>query len=143
MALKGPIVLVEDDAGDAEAIMQAVKEIGVSNAVITFAHAEEAYTYLTTTGDQPFFILCDIRLPVLDGLSFRDRIIKNPSLKRKSIPFIFFTGLVSQQIINTAYDMDVQGFYRKEKSFDSLKEQLLTICLYWKGSLHPNKEAEA
>lgn len=141
MALNGPIVLVEDDANDAEVVTQAVKEIGVKNKVVAFARAEEAYGYLTTTQEQPFFILCDIRMPVLDGLSFRDRINKNPFLKRKSIPYIFFTGLVSQDIINSAYDMEVQGFYKKEPSFEGLKEQLLTICMYWEKSLHPNKRA--
>lgn len=140
MALKGPIILVEDDANDAEVVAEAIKEIGVQNKVITFMAAEEAYRYLTTTADKPFFILCDIRMPVLDGLSFRDRIIKNPSLKKKSIPFVFFTGVVSQDIVNSAYDMDVQGFYQKEKSYEGVKEQLLAICLYWKASLHPNRD---
>lgn len=143
MALKGPIILVEDDRNDAEAIIEAFKEIGLQNKVILFTRAEEAYTYLSTTTEQPFFILCDIRMPILDGLSFRDRIQKNPQLKRKSIPFIFLTGVVSEEIINSAYALDVQGFYQKEKSFEGLKEQLLTICMYWKKSLHPNRTTTA
>lgn len=140
MALQGPIILIEDDQNDIETIEEAIREVGVKSKVIPFVRADDAITYLLTTKDQPFFILCDIKLPVLDGLSFRDRIMKSEYLKRKAIPFIFFTGFVSQEIVNAAYEMDVQGFYQKESSFQGLKEQLLTICMYWKYCLHPNSE---
>lgn len=142
MAINGPIILVEDDQNDTEAITEAIREVGVKNKVIAFANADVAFDYLLTMQEQPFFILCDIRMPVLDGLSFRRRIIQNQFLKKKSIPFIFLTSLVSQAVIDIAFiEMDVQGFYQKERTFESLRIQLLTICMYWKYSLHPNKES--
>ena len=142
MAINGPIILVEDDQNDTEAITEAIREVGVKNKVIAFANADVAFDYLLTMQEQPFFILCDIRMPVLDGLSFRRRIIQNQFLKKKSIPFIFLTSLVSQAVIDIAFiEMDVQGFYQKERTFESLKTQLLTICMYWKHSLHPNKDS--
>jgi len=138
MALNGPIILVEDDTNDVDVIIEAIKEIGVTNEVIAFYTAQEAYDFLITTTESPFFILCDVRMPYVDGLSFRRNIFKNEELRKKSIPFIFFTGLVSQDIVNEAYNLEVQGFFEKAPSYDAIKEQLLTLCLYWKQCLHPN-----
>lgn len=76
----------------------------------------------------------------MDGIALRSKIYNNSFLRKKSIPFIFFTGLATQEAVNAAFDLDVQGFYKKEPSFEELKEQLLTICLYWKKSLHPNQD---
>lgn len=140
MALTGPIILVEDDKNDIETITQAIRELKIENEVLVFEQANEAYDYLLVTSDRPFLILCDIRMPVLDGLSFRKNICKNPELRKKSIPFIFLTGIVSVNIVNEAYDLDVQGFYQKAGTYERLKEQLLTICIYWKHCLHPNKD---
>lgn len=140
MATNGHIVLVEDDQGDADAICEALKSIGVTNQVRHFLTTHECYDYLCTTTEKAFIILSDIKMPVTDGIALRSKIFHNPYLRTKSIPFIFFTGLATQEMVNAAFEMDVQGFYKKEPSFEELKEQLLTICLYWKKSLHPNKQ---
>lgn len=139
MSLRGPIILVEDDQNDIDAITEGIKGIGVENEILAFENAEKAYQYLITTKDKPFIILCDIKMPGVDGLSFRKRMIETPLLKKKSIPFIFLTVYATQDIINHAYDLDVQGFYCKQRSFEKLKEQLLTICVYWRECLHPNR----
>ncbi|MEJ7766726.1 MAG: response regulator, partial [Chitinophagaceae bacterium] len=57
----------------------------------------------------------------------------------KSIPFLFFTGAVSPEIVNEAYCLEVQGFYRKGSNYAALKRQIHIICTYWEGCLHPNK----
>ena len=128
---------------DMEVITAAIKELGIKNDVKHFFSAEEAYSYLVTTTDHAFVILCDIRMPDTNGLTFRKSIIENEYLKKKSIPFVFFTGAVSQNIINEAYMMDVQGFYRKATNYQELKAQLSAIYIYWRGCLHPNSSAAA
>ncbi len=142
MALNGPIILVEDDTNDTDVICEAIEQIGIPNPIKKFATANEAHNYLLHTQEQPFIILCDIRMPSVDGLSFRRNIFNNEFLRKKSIPFVFYTGMVSQEIINEAYDMEVQGFYEKASSFIGIKEQLLTLFLYWKNCLHPNRAIE-
>ena len=138
MSLKGPILLIEDDPNDAEVITAAISDIGIPNPVKIMPTTKEAYDYLSTTQERPFVIICDIRMPVTDGLAFRRSIQENDYLRHKSIPFLFLTGMVSQEIINSAYDLDVQGFFQKASSYEGLKDQLLAICVYWKQCLHPN-----
>jgi CheY-like chemotaxis protein len=139
MALSGPILLIEDDENDIEVIRAAITEIGVENEVISFLLAQEALDYLYQTTDQPFLILCDVRMPGINGLALRKIICKDEYLKRKSIPFIFFSVAATPEIVNEAYELDVQGFYLKERSYKAIKDQLLAIFIYWQRCLHPNR----
>jgi CheY-like chemotaxis protein len=140
MALQGPIIIVEDDYNDAEVITTAIKEIGVPNEIKHIPSAGQAYDYLMTTSDRPFIILSDIRMPVMNGLEFRKKIIDNEFLRRKSIPFVFYTALVSQEMVNEAYDLTVQGFYEKARSYEGVRSQLYAILNYWNQCLHPNRD---
>ncbi len=140
MALHGPIVIIEDDPNDLEIITAALKDLGVENEPRSFRKAEEGMTYLLQTAEQPFIILCDIRMSQLNGLAFRKGIMANDFLRRKSIPFVFFTAAVSADIVSEAYDLQVQGFYEKAALYADLKEQLRAIVVYWKHCLHPNSE---
>jgi CheY-like chemotaxis protein len=139
MLTNEPILLIEDDLNDIEVINAALIELDIPHPLKIFYTAQEGYDYLLTTTQKPFVILCDIRMPAINGLSFRKMIMDNTYLKNKSIPFVFFTGAVSQEIVNEAYLLDVQGFYKKGNSFTKIKEQLSAIYTYWKGCLHPNK----
>lgn len=140
MALIGPILVIEDDPNDTDVIEAGLKELGVQNTVIPFNSALDALEYLKVTTDKPLIILCDVRMPGMDGLAFLRTIYNSEYLRKKSIPFVFFTMLATPEIINKAYDLGVQGFYKKATSFTALKDQLLAIVIYWKHCLHPNSE---
>ncbi len=138
MALQGPIIVIEDDPNDIEVIATAIGDLGYPNAMRPFKDAQDALDYLRTTGEKPFVILCDIRMPRVNGLAFRKAILVDDFLRKKSIPFVFFTAAVSMDIITEAYELQVQGFYEKANSYGALKEQLSVILTYWAQCLHPN-----
>ncbi len=138
MALHGPILIIEDDADDTEVISAAIKELGAENALLKFTNAEEALEYLLRTTDRPLFILCDVMMPRLNGLDLLKQISLNEYLKKKAIPFIFFTNAAGQEIVDEAYLLGVQGFFKKAGSFNVMKEQLYAILMYWNRCLHPN-----
>lgn len=131
---------MEDDTNDASVIATAISEIGIPNEVKIIDSAQEAYDYLLSTTDKPFIIMSDVRMPAMNGLEFRKKIMENEYLRRKSIPFVFYTAMVSQEMINEAYELQVQGFYAKASSYEGVREQMLTIMIYWRHCLHPNRE---
>jgi len=140
MSLKGPIILIEDDANDLDVIAAALKENKFLNEPRSFTQAKDALEYLINTAEQPFIILCDIRMAGMNGLDLRSLINQNEYLRKKSIPFVFFTALVSQDIINEAYELGVQGFFEKPAGYELLKKQLHSIVSYWSNCLHPNSD---
>ena len=138
MSKKGPIILVDDDVNDLDVIKAAIVENGFKNEIIEFKGAKQALEYLVKTTDTPFLILCDIIMQEMNGLEFRNLINHNDMLRKKSIPFIFLTAAVSQEIVDEAYDMTVQGFLKKPSNFNDLKTQLHNILTYWTNCVHPN-----
>ena len=135
----GPILLIEDDIDYQEIFREAVSELGVPNELIIFNNSIDAFNYLLETTDQPFIIFCDVNLPLLNGIEFKRKIDSNEDLRRKSIPFIFYSTTVNQDAVNEAYTkMTIQGFFRKKESFSDIKTNIKTILDYWKECKHPN-----
>ncbi|AUD03634.1 response regulator [Spirosoma pollinicola] len=138
MSKKGPIILIEDDEDDQLLIKMAIKNLNVVNPIWVFHNGQEALEYLERSVEQPFLILCDINMPLLNGLELRAVINQHKILREKSIPFVFLTTTASAEAIRMAYDESVQGFYQKENSQAGLQQQLKLIIDYWQSCLHPN-----
>jgi CheY-like chemotaxis protein len=139
MSKSGPIVLVDDDVDDREIFAEVVQNIGSPRQVIWFHTSLECMNYLKTTDDSPFIIFCDVNLPMQNGVDFKREIDSDPELRRKSIPFIFYSTSVDQIIVNEVYGkMTVQGFFRKESSLGDIRECLARVIDYWEHCHHPN-----
>jgi CheY-like chemotaxis protein len=134
-----PIVIVDDDVDDQEIFEDVMKELEILHQRVYFTHCKNAFDYLQTTPQQPFLILCDINLPEMNGLEFKKQIDANGELRRKSIPFIFFSTSAGKNYVHEAFtQMTVQGFFKKEHSIDELKKTITVIMDYWKLCKHPN-----
>lgn len=139
MSKTGPILIIEDDPDDAEMFMAIAKDLKVPNELIWFENTEEAFDYLVQTKEIVFVIFCDINLPGTNGLTFKRTIEEHPALRKKSIPFMFFSTTAKPEDVNEAFhDMIVQGFFQKPSDYSELKFMLSTIFNYWKLSHHPN-----
>lgn len=141
MAKSGPILIVEDDEDDKFIFEDILKGLGYTNKVIWYQQTEQAYEYLLHTTDSVFIILSDISIPGSSGLEFKRRIDTTPELRKKSIPFIFYSTAARQQDVNEAYtQMTVQGFFKKERDFKSMKATIALILNYWQVCRHPNTQ---
>ncbi len=136
----GPIILVEDDADDQEFISDALVMSGVKNEVLFFDNGVKALDFLIVTEQQPFLIISDVNLPILNGLQLKAEIESNEYLRKKSIPFIFLSTSADKKAVTEAFDLSVQGFFVKENSYEGIQRQLKQIVEYWKNSKHPNSE---
>src|SRR5436190_6456243 len=104
MSKTGPILILDDDPDDQEIINDAIKATGLLNKLIFFSNGKEALKYLIETTEQPFIIFSDVNLPIMNGLQFREEIDKDEHLRKKSIPFIFFSTSASQASVEKAYE---------------------------------------
>lgn len=138
MAKNGPIILVEDDTDDQDIMHDVLRSLNVPNALVVFKNGKEAEAYLRTTTEQPFLILCDINMPVMNGLELRAIIENDPFLRGKSIPFVFLSTTGNPITVRKAYDLTVQGFFQKKNNLAELTANLKMIIAYWHACLHPN-----
>ena len=141
MAKAGPIVIIEDDIDDKDLFMEILKELNVPNTAVWFTRTEDAFDYLKSTTDQPFLIFSDVNLPKQNGIEFKRQLDSDPELRKKSIPFIFYSTSVAQKIVNEAYTkMTVQGFFQKANSYEEIKNNIRLIIGYWTACKHPNTD---
>lgn len=139
MAKSGPIIIVEDDADDKSVLEIVFEELQITNKLIWFTNSKDSFHYLKTTSEQPFIIICDINLPLTNGIDFKREIDADKDIRKKSIPFIFYSTSVDWLTINEAYNkIMVQGYFQKNSSFKEIKTTIKTIIDYWQVCKHPN-----
>ena len=134
----GPIILIDDDEDECELLQNALKKLSYTNKLLCFISGAEAIEFLQLTSEQPFLILCDINLPQMNGMEIRKRIDDDPFLKRKSIPFVFYTTSATKTSVDEAYEMSVQGFFEKGSSIEEISRLVKCIYDYWQYCKHPN-----
>jgi response regulator RpfG family c-di-GMP phosphodiesterase len=138
--ISGPIVLVEDDHDDIEIFYEVLKELEIPNKVISFEQPADAYHYLDNNDEQPYIIVCDVNLPGMSGLDFKNKLDGNKKLRKKSIPFVFYSTSAEKKYVQEAFiELTVQGYFRKADNYKEIKSQIKTIFEYWKICQHPNK----
>lgn len=131
MFRSGPIVLIDDDPEDMETSSLALDAAKVPNTRLFFENGALALEYLKTTKDSPFVILCDINMPVMNGFELRTNILKDASLMKKAIPFIYLSTSDSQPHINEAYMLNAQGYFTKPSSLKELVLIISKMNSYW------------
>ncbi len=135
----GPIILIEDDEDDVITMQEALKDLNVSNELVYFHDTIVALQFLKETNVQPFLIICDINLPFQNGLDFKRKIDEHPELKKKCIPFVFYSTSANYEDVSAAFlQMNIQGFFEKANSYSGILEDITAIINYWKKSKHPN-----
>jgi CheY-like chemotaxis protein len=133
----GPIILVEDDADDQEFLIEALTAVGVSNEILVFDNGKKAYDFLATTDKQPFIIISDVNIPIVNGIQLKQEIENNEYLKGKSVPFIFLSTTSDTKTVKEAFSLNCQGFFVKENTYAGIQLPLRRIIEYWKNSSHP------
>ncbi len=133
-----PVILIDDDPDDLELFSFAFKELQVDNEMVTFNDAAKALDYLKLSKQNFLFILCDINMPKTNGLDLRQKIYDDEVLRQKSIPFLFLSTADERVFIDKAYELAVQGYFKKPAHLADIKEMLSAIITYWKYSYHPN-----
>jgi CheY-like chemotaxis protein len=135
----GPIILVDDDTEDHAISLEVLKDIGITNEILTFTKCEEVYSFLGANPQvKPFLIISDINLPKLSGIELKKMIDNDPVLKKKSIPFIFYSTSGNKSIVEKAFEHNIQGFFIKENNLADIKKSFEMIFTYWQKSLQPS-----
>jgi response regulator RpfG family c-di-GMP phosphodiesterase len=135
----GPVIIIDDDEDDKEMMEEILRELNLINPIVWFTKTKDAFEYLITSPLQPFIIFSDINLPGESGVNFKKLIDDDPPLKKKSIPFVFFSTAADPITVNEVYgQMTVQGYFQKPNTYSEMKKILKLIVAYWTDCKHPN-----
>ncbi|MFP5438985.1 MAG: response regulator [Bacteroidia bacterium] len=141
MSKTGAVVIIEDDMDDRIFLSRVFEDIGIENEIIWFGEGIEAFEFLSATNRNIFIIFSDVKLPAESGLELKQKIDANPRLRKKSIPFVFYSTSANQRDIDEAYtEMTIQGFFQKVGDYEETKKLMRTVFDYWSICKHPNKQ---
>lgn len=139
MNKKGQIVLIDDDEDDLHLLIEIFADLNLPNEVHLFKNTSSVIAFLQKPEVDPFLIISDINMPVMNGFELRQVIQKDPVVNAKRIPYVFFSTATSFQLISDGTAINFQGIFRKPTKPSEWKETLATIIKYWTLSIPPDE----
>ena len=94
------ILVVEDDIDLRETLSEALRFEGYN--VVGVEHGQAALRHLDS-GARPCAILLDLMMPVMDGWTFRQEMLKKPSLA--GIPVVVMTAATAARVAAVTADL--------------------------------------
>lgn len=131
------ILLVEDNASDAEMTIDALKKNGLANkllhvkdgaAALDFIFAEGKYTDRQVE-DTPRLILLDLKMPKVNGLEVLQKIRGDD--RTKNIPVVVLTSSREDPDIQKCYNLGVNSYVVKPVEFEEFQKAISSLGLYW------------
>jgi two-component system, chemotaxis family, chemotaxis protein CheY len=118
------VLIVDDSSVMRKIVERLLRQAGINMAqVLEAGNGEEALGVLNQ--ERVDLILCDINMPVMDGLEF----VKQLSAleNAKGVPVVMITTEGSEAHVVQALSSGARGYIRKPFTADQVKEQILPV----------------
>ncbi len=127
---KKPILLVEDDTVDVMTVKRALKEIHITNTLVSVGNGEEALAYLRDDkNEKPCIILLDLNMPRMNGFEFLKEVKQDSILKM--IPVVVLTTSREEQDKVEGFKFSIAGYMIKPVDYQQFVEVIKFINVYW------------
>ena len=131
------IILAEDNSGDAELAIRALRRNNIVNRILHLKDGEEVLDYVfgsgsyegRNTSELPKVILLDLKMPKVDGLEVLKRIKSDE--KMKAIPIVMLTSSKEDNDISEGYKLGVNSYIVKPVEFENFSKAVSDVGLYW------------
>ncbi len=131
------ILLVEDNATDAELAFRSLRGKGIRNEMFLVKDGEEALDFLFSRGDyadrdqvgRPKLVLLDLRLPKVDGIEVLRQIKADD--RTRTIPVVILTSSRQDPDIQRCYDLGANSYIVKPVAFEKFGEAVSQLGFYW------------
>jgi two-component system, response regulator len=132
------ILLVEDNAMDAELTMRGLKNQKLANKVTWVKDGEVALDYIFRRGtyaeredNDPRLILLDLKMPRVDGTEVLRAIRADERTRR--IPIVIMTSSREESDVARSYDLGANSYIVKPIDFNALAAIATQAGFYWLG----------
>lgn len=124
-----PILHIEDDQADFEAVKRAFERHHITRPVQHFESGDDALDYLDTALILPSMILLDLNLPGTDGLEVLTTIKKSPKLKK--IPVVVLSTSANERDIINCYEAGANSYIQKPVHLKGYIDAIQRLKDYW------------
>ena len=130
------ILLVEDNARDAELTMRALKKGGLANQMLWVKDGQDALDYIFRHGEYadrddsiPRLVLLDLKMPRVSGMEVLKAIRDNEHTRR--IPVVIMTSSQEESDVARSYDLGVNSYVVKPVDFHAMTDLARQAGYYW------------
>lgn len=128
------ILLVEDNPGDVDLILEVLEQSKIRNRVFIAEDGEEAMDILHKRGKfadspRPDLILLDLNLPRKDGREVLQEIKADSGLRR--IPVVVLTTSKAEEDILKSYDLHANSYITKPVDIDQFIKVIKIFEDFW------------
>lgn len=131
------IILVEDDMGDAELTIRALKKNKMVNNLVHLKDGEDAIAFLFCEGKyvtrksnlNPKLILLDLRMPGMSGIEVLKRIKSDE--RTRHVPVVVLTSSKENPDIAACYSLGANSYIVKPVEFENFSKAVTQIGFYW------------
>jgi len=143
-----PILLVEDNARDAELLLEALtgdldveRIVHVRDGVEALAFLRRDGAFAARVGPQPALILLDLKMPRMTGMELLAIVKADETLQQ--IPVVLMSSSRQEQDLSAAYRLGVNAYVRKPLEFDEFIRTVRHLVVFWATlNLLPNTDPE-
>lgn len=131
------ILVVEDNADDAELTMRALRKNGVSGEIVLARDGVEALDYLFGQGvyagrdpqRMPAVILLDLNMPRLDGFGVLEGL--RADKRTRLLPVVILSSSREDRDLVQSYGLGANSYIVKPVDFGQFLETVGHLGLYW------------
>jgi CheY-like chemotaxis protein len=140
------ILLVEDNAGDARLIREALGEVSKTARLHVVENGVEAIEFLERQGrfadaPRPQLVLLDLTLPKMNGREVLARIKADPQLQM--IPVIIMTSSRAESDLVTCYQLKANAYLRKPDNLSEFEQLVKSLNDFWLTRVKSPKEEQS
>jgi two-component system response regulator len=124
------ILLVEDNADDAELAIRALRRKNLANGIVHVKDGQAALDLLRD-GDAapPRLILLDLKMPKLGGLEVLKSLRADE--RTRSTPVVILTSSKEEPDVKAGYALGANSYIVKPVDFEKFQAAVAEVGLYW------------
>jgi CheY-like chemotaxis protein len=129
------VLLVEDNASDAELVLHSLKKHNLANRIRVARDGAEALDIMLgengdpLQADTPRLVLLDLKLPKVDGVQVLNRLKSDP--RTCCIPVVVLTSSRENRDLSACYKLGANSYIVKPVDFVRFAEAMRQLGLYW------------
>lgn len=126
------ILMVEDNASDAELAIRALRKGKLANRLHRVENGEAALEFFFGGEGEvprPRVVLLDLKMPRVDGLEVLRRLKADE--RTKAIPVVILTSSREDPDVAAAYALGANSYITKPVDFDKFATAVTELSLYW------------
>ena len=130
------VLLVEDNASDAELTLRALRKHNLGNGITWVRDGAEALDFIYGSGGysdrgpgKVVLVLLDLKLPKVNGLQVLARLKADEQTKK--IPVVVLTSSAEDRDLDEAYGLGANSYLVKPVEFGAFVDVVSNAGFYW------------